>query len=316
MEKRNQIKKSIKKLVINKDEVENPHLILRELKMYFMHKYSRKVNVNPESCDLFLDTIATSVLTQNDLQLCEGLVTEGEVYTALTSMKKNKFIKGLSKEFYICFYPELKDHLVNCLNSCYYYGSLSNSQKQAIIRLIEKPVKDIRFVKNWRPISLINVDAKVLSKALVNRIIKVLPKIIHGDQSAFAKGRFIGEPIRLVSDILYYTKENNLQGILFESAFDSLDQTFMLSVLKKFGFGSSFIKWVKVMYTGMESSVLNGGYSTGYFPLERGTRQGDPLAQYLFIVAIEILATLVRNNNNIKGITIHGKQVKLQSFCR
>ena len=163
------------------------------------------------------------------------------------------------------------------------------------------------------------MDAKVLSKALVNRIIKVLPKIIHGDQSAFVKGRFIGEPIRLVSDVLYYTKENNLQGILFgadfESAFDSLDQIFMVSVLKKFGFGSSFIKWVKVMHTGIESSVLNGGYSTGYFPLERGTRQGDPLAQYLFIVAIEILATLVRNNNNIKGITIHGKQVKLGVFA-
>ena len=61
MEKRNQIKKSVKKLVINKDEVENPHLILRELKRYFMHKYSRKVNVNPESCHLFLDTIATPV---------------------------------------------------------------------------------------------------------------------------------------------------------------------------------------------------------------------------------------------------------------
>ena len=157
----------------------------------------------------------------------------------------------LSKEFYICFYLELKDHLVNCLNSCYYYGSLSNIQKQAIIRLIEKTEKDIRFVKNWRPISLINVDAKVLSKALVNRIIKVLIKIIHGDQSAFVKGRFIDEPIRLVSDGLYYTKENNSQGILygadFESTFDALDQTFMLSVLKKFGCGSSFIKWVKVM---------------------------------------------------------------------
>ena len=173
MEKRNQIKKSVKKLVINKDEVENPHLILRELKRYFMHKYSRKVNVNPESCDLFLDTIATPVLTQNDLQLCEGLITEGEVYTALTSMKNNKSPgnDGLSKEFYICFYPELKDHLVNCLNSCYYYGLLSNSQKQAIIRLIEKPGKDIRFVKNWHLISLINVDAKVLKLSMVIRVL-------------------------------------------------------------------------------------------------------------------------------------------------
>ena len=69
-----------------------------------MHKYSRKVNVNPESCDLFLDTIVTPVLTQNDLQLCEGLITEVEVYTALASMKNNKSPgnDGLSKEFYIC----------------------------------------------------------------------------------------------------------------------------------------------------------------------------------------------------------------------
>ena len=86
--------------------------------------------------------------------------------------------------------------------------------------------------------------------------------------------------VRLVSDILDFTEENSIGGILFsadfEKAFDSIEHLFLLAVLKSFGFGPQFIHWVRALFKNVESCVMNNGHSTGYFPLERVTRQGDP----------------------------------------
>ena len=76
------------------------------------------------------------------------------------------------------------------------------SQRQAVIVLIEKKEKDKRLIKNWRPISIINVDSKIASKAFASRMKKVLNNIIKCDQTAYVKGRYIGESIRLITDIL------------------------------------------------------------------------------------------------------------------
>ena len=78
--------------------------------------------------------------------------------------------------------------IFDSLNYAFEYGELSNSQKQAVITLVEKKEKDKRFVKNWRPISLVNVDAKLGSKTLAKRLAKVLPEVIHFNQNAFCKG--------------------------------------------------------------------------------------------------------------------------------
>ena len=78
---------------------------------------------------------------------------------------------------------------------------LSTSLSQAIIKLIEKKDKDKRFIKNWRPISLLNVDYKIISKALSSRVKKVLPNLISPQQTAYVENRFIGESGRLIADI-------------------------------------------------------------------------------------------------------------------
>ena len=100
-------------------------------------------------------------------------------------------------------------------------------KKQAIITLIEKKGKDKRLIKNLGPISLINVDAKIISKVLAKRLEKVLPNLIHPNQNAFVKGRSIFDAIRTIDDIVDYTKRNSWSGFLiaidFEKAFDTLD---------------------------------------------------------------------------------------------
>ena len=111
--------------------------------------------------------------------------------STLQTFQKNKLPRndGLTVEFYLAFWPVFGSLLVQSLNYAFEYGELSNSQKQAVITLVEKRGrKRQRQIKNWRPISLINVDAKIASKTLAKRLENVLPEIIHFDQSAFVNG--------------------------------------------------------------------------------------------------------------------------------
>ena len=148
------------------------------------------------------------------------------------------------------------------LNSCHIAKlkkELSTSQRQAVIKLIEKKDKDKRFIKNWRPISLLNVDYKIISKALASRLKKVLPNLISPQQTAYVENRFIGESGRLIADIIEITDILNKEGFLvtmdIEKAFDSLDHTFLISVLKKFGFGNDFVNWNETLISKQESCV-------------------------------------------------------------
>ena len=89
-----------------------------------------------------------------------------------------------------------------------------------------------------------------------------------------------------------------------EKALDSLNHDFLLSVLKKIGFGENFIHWIKVLLNKQQSCVINGGFTTPYFNFEKGARQGDSISAYLFILALEVLFELIKNNADIRGITI------------
>ena len=148
---------------------------------------------------------------------------------------------------------------------------------------------------------------------------KVLPEIIHANQLGYVKGRFIGEAARSILDVMDYTKKENIPGILlfidFEKAFDSLNWNFLLKCLDVFGFGPSFIRWVENFYANTSSCVLNNGFCTPYFELQRRVRQGDPLSPYLFIIAAEILATSIRKRSDIQRIKIGQDEFKLVQYA-
>ena len=158
----------------------------------------------------------------------------------LPSMNANQALKsfadgkspgndGLTTESYRCFWPIVGRNVTDCLNYSYEHGKLSNSQRQAIIKLIEKKEKDKRYISNWRPISLINRDAKIGSKALAKRMEKVLPTIVHFNRCAYVKDRF--DALRTIEDITTYSKMKNLQRLMvaidFEKAFDSVKWNFL-----------------------------------------------------------------------------------------
>ena len=143
---------------------------------------------------------------------------------------------------------------------------------------------------------------------IANRIKKVLATLINNDQTGFIAGRYIGENIRLLFDIMEYGEENDIPGLFllidFEKAFDSISWNFLNNILKFFNFGESIQKWVKTFYNNIKSAVNQGGNLSEFFRIERGCRQGDPLSPYLFILCAEIMAIKIRENPKIKGIKV------------
>ena len=149
----------------------------------------------------------------------------------------------------------------------------------------------------------------------------ILPHIIHPNQNGFIKGRSILDGVRtiIIEDLLEWAKLTDSSGILlavdFQKAFDFLDHSFLIKVLERFNFGPYFLQWVKTFYTNVSSCVLNNGFTTDIFPVQCGVRQGDPLSPLLFILALEVLACQIRDNDKIRGIVVNNEEIKLTLFA-
>ena len=130
-----------------------------------------------------------------------------EIKKVLLSFEKNKTPgeDGFTVEFYETFFDMLQNDLLNSYNEAFQNGKLSISQRRGIISLIPKEDNDLSELTSWRPITLLNVDYKILAKTIAKRIESSLPKLIHSDQTGFIKDRFIGQNIRLLSDLMEYT---------------------------------------------------------------------------------------------------------------
>lgn len=260
-------------------------------------------------------------LSDNTAKMLEGKITYLELAQALKGMKNDKSpgLDGFTVEFFKFFWTDLGVFVLRSLNYGYEHGSLSVTQKQGVITCLPKPDKNRHFLKNWRPISLLNVVYKLASSVIANRMRSVLGSLIHEDQKGFISGRCIAENIRLIYDVLFETKNQEIPGLIlsvdFEKAFDTVSWEFIESVLKYFNFGTSLISWIKLFQSGSESCIIQNGFMSDFFNLKRGCRQGDPVSPYVFILCAEVLGKMLRKNDNVKGISINGKEFLLSQYA-
>ena len=166
------------------------------------------------------------------------------------------------------------------------------------MKLLPKPQKDPRAIKNLRPITLLNVDYKMFTKVLADRIKVVLPDIVHTDQNGFIKYRFMGNNILDVYALMALAQETQDENMVLlsldiEKAFDSVFWDFLSTVLWGFGFPQEFVDWIHLTHQNACIHVLNNGYLSASIEPTRGLAQGCGLSPFLFILAVEGLATLI-----------------------
>ena len=255
-------------------------------------------------------------------ELCEGEITELELRKAVLTMENDKSpgIDGLTTNFYKHFWPVFGNSLTRVYNYAFAAGHLAVSQRRGVITLLFKK-GDRTLLKNWRPITLLTTDYKILTKALATRLQKVLHLIVHSDQTASIKGRTINDNTRLLHDVITYANANSLPLAVISvdqmKAFDRVAHGYLFKVLQRFGFGPSFIRWIKVIYNSVSSTVKTNGWLTSFISLERGLRQGCPLSMPLYTLTAEIMAISIRGNSRIRGIVPpeSKKELKLSQFA-
>lgn len=309
LERKKQINTKITKLNNGQNTVKNDRSILEEIQKYYQTLYTREETDKVEQ-DSILDLLENK-LTDRERELCEGPVSEPELLEALKSTQINKSPghDGIIMEFYKQFWLYLKDILVKLYNYAFGSKALSVSQNHALIRLLFK--KGLReLLKNWRPISLLNTDYKLLTTLLARRLKTVLPIVIGKDQTCGIMGRRIFDNVFRLRDLCFHAMERQGNLILInldqEKAFDRVDRFFLDRILQKMNFGPSFRQWLQTIYHLPVATVINNGHESGTITLERGLRQGCPLSPLLYTIVIETLCVSIRKNRRIEGFFVPG----------
>lgn len=241
-----------------------------------------------------------------DRTLLDEDIMIDEITRAMLSMQNNKApgLDSLPKEYYFTFWEQLSLPLFLVYKESWDKRVLPLSMNKGVISLFWKKgfKKDLR---NWRPLTLLGVDIKILAKALFFRLQSVIPKLIGVEQTCGILGCKMTDSLAVIRDSYLYSQEWNnplcVLGIDLEKAFDNVNHTFLMKVLNNLGFGEGFRRCIQVLYNSCSSVVIVNGALTATVAVKSGVRQGRPLSPILFILVMEPLACALRLNESIKG---------------
>ncbi|KAK3562052.1 hypothetical protein QTP86_025970 [Hemibagrus guttatus] len=223
-----------------------------------------------------------------------------ELHEALQRMENGRAsgIDGLPAEFYKAFWAVIGQDVLDVLRDSILRGELPLSCRRAVLTLLPKK-GDLTHLKNWRPVSLLCTDYKLLSKALASRLTKVMERLIHQDQTYCVPDRSIFDNVYLIRDILDVSRLLGLKtGLIFldqEKAFDRVEHEYLWKVLETFGFNPGFVAMIRVLYCEIESVLKVNGGLCAPFRVYRGIRQGCSLSGMLYSLAIEPLLNKLRS---------------------
>uniref|UniRef100_A0A8K9WRI9 Reverse transcriptase domain-containing protein n=1 Tax=Oncorhynchus mykiss TaxID=8022 RepID=A0A8K9WRI9_ONCMY len=211
-------------------------------------------------------------------------------------------------EFYKTVSEALAPLLLRMFTDSTEINILPKSLYEATICVMLKRGRETTDPANYRPIALLNFDKNIITKVLADRLNKHATTIIHPDQTGFIPGRFSFSNVRRLLSILYANQGRGSRAAVIsldaQKAFYQIEWSYMFEALTRFGFGDSFITWVKMLYACPTSSILTNNDTSSLFELQRSVQKGCPLSPLLFAVTLEPLVTQIRAHPNIQGLKV------------
>lgn len=225
---------------------------------------------------------------------------------------------GLTKEFYTENWKSVIGSLAEIFNNALAFQSTCESWNESHVTLIPKK-GNTNEIKNWRPISLLNFDYKILTKIIATRLKRIMPKMILQTQKCSVPNRSITDAIRNIDSIREHCNRSNKEKIISNfdqrKAFDLVNHCFMFKILEKMKLGSRIISNIRRLYQRAFSRVNVNGALTEEIQLCRGLRQGCPLSVALYTIVADPLARKINNNEDVIGIKIGKTITKLQQYA-
>ena len=284
------------------------------------HKfYSNLYNQPPSGAPhrfQFITHDPTHRIDSNAQDLLSEEITLDELHNALKGMKNGKApgMDGYTVAFMKTFWEEIGPLVLASFQCAMTSKLLANSQRKGVIKLLPKRDKNPHFVHNLRPIVLLNLDLKIFTRALSLRLKKMVDDLVEKDQHGFIKGRFIGNAVldlySIATEAINQDDDTLIMSLDIYKAFDSVAWPFLYDTLRSFGIPEIFIDWIKLCYNKKDLVLFNNGHASKPIRVNNGLPQGCSLSPVLFILCMETLATVIRNNPKIKGISVNGEGEK------
>ena len=286
LEKQQQDSHTIKTLTRdNLDTITDTRDLITETHNFYQNLFTAEETILEAQHEMLHAHPIPSLPDQNRMS-CDADLTGPELHQALLTMENNKSpgIDRLTTNLYKHFRNLFGSELTKVYNYAFKQGILSTTQRRGVITLIFKKGDRIHL-KNWRPITLLTTDYKILTKTLATCLRDVLHLLIHTDQTASIPGRTINDNISLIRDAIHFANKTNtpLAVVAIDQlkAFDPVSHVFLHQVLKQFGFGTTFRQWISTIYSHTSSTVKVNGWLTKFIKMERGLRQGCALSMPL-----------------------------------
>lgn len=265
-------------------------------------------------------------LSEEGKELLEKSLTEEDIEQALklSNNGKSPGNDGIPYEFWKAFpKPETDKEKKEMPDVIYMltaaFNEIEESQNdhpeftKGLMHLLYKK-KEKTKIENYRPITLLNTDYKIMTKAISMKLGKIASELIHPNQAGFVPGRSLFDQVKLSQMVLDFADIDEKNGCIIaldqEKAYDKIDHEYLWEILKEYDIPDKFIETVKTLYKKAKTVVQLNGIRTRPFNVKRGVRQGDPMSCLLYNLAIEPLAIMLRKSD-LKGMKFKGEEEKL-----
>ena len=303
---------TITELTTARGPVTEPRAIARAAGDFYRVLLAEDDPISAEAQDALLGALgAERMLDDEERDICDLPLTLDELQAVLTRSARNRSpgCDGLPYEFYRVFWDELGPTLLRVLRASLEAELLPVSCRLGVIKLLFKK-GDRKDLRNWRPLSMLCTDYKILAACFAARLSSVANKLILPEQTGFMSGRHIGSNILLVQGVLDLAEEGCVIMLDQEKAYDRVCWSFLRRALERYGFGPAFRAAISTLYKDSMSCVQVNGWTSGKFALERSVRQGDPLSPILYNLIDNFLAAAIMGDPAYAGL-----QLQLPAPC-